>query len=84
MLIWLFILILLFLLTASTKEGATFEESDPTCTSQLEKNANNILALQEQLQAVLDLQDRVKEIEQSNEGNSQQLSQLVDNSLKTA
>ncbi len=83
MLIWLLILLFLFFLTASTKEGATFEESDPTCTSQLEKNENNIAALQEQLDKVMALQDRVKLLEQSNEGNTQQLSQLIDNSLQT-
>lgn len=83
MLIWVLILLLLLLLAASTKEGATFEESDPTCTSRLEKNENNIVALREQLDKVLALQDKVKLLEQSNEGNTQQLSQLIDNSLKT-
>ena len=82
MLIWLLILLLLFFLTASTKEGAKFRKSAPTCTSQLEKNASNIVALQEQVQKVMDLQTKVKELEQSNEGNTQQLSQLIDNEIK--
>jgi hypothetical protein len=84
MLIWLLILLLLFFLTANVREGATFKPSDATCTSKLEQNAVDIAALQQQLQAAVAVQERVKLLEQSNEGNTKQLAQLVDNSLKTA
>jgi hypothetical protein len=67
------------------REGATLPEpyDETSCKSIASQNKINIDSLQKDVTKLLKLQDKVKQIENSNNANTTQLSSLTDQVFKT-
>jgi hypothetical protein len=82
------LLILIFLNWFPSKynrEGATTYQSydETSCVSLAKQNQTNIESLQADMKKILDLQTSVQSIENTNDANTKQLSNLTDQVFKT-
>jgi hypothetical protein len=79
------LLLIVYLHFYPIKEGATLPEpyDEESCKSLANQNKINIESLQNDVNKLLQLQDKVKEIENSNNANTTQLSSLTDQVFKT-
>jgi len=68
-----------------TREGATTYQSydETSCLSLAKQNQSNIESLQSDMKKILELQELVKSVQNTNDANAKQLSSLTDQVFKT-